>query len=99
MNGCSCLHGELDFSNQTIIIFRIPKQPDAIHCSTTFFYCGIVTIAVDANVRSSKSGSVNAVLVDSKHMPFLEQAMHGDNNNGVGNSARTLLVNGVHDLL
>jgi hypothetical protein len=77
MNGCSCLHGELDFSNQTIIIFRIPKQPDAIHCSTTFFYCGIVTIAVDANVRSSKSGSVNAVLVDSKHMPFLEQAMHG----------------------
>ena len=99
MNECSPLCGELDSSDQIIIIFRIPKQTDAIHCSTTFFYCWIVTIAVDANVWSTKSGSVNAVLDDRKHMPFLEQAMHDVNNNGVGDSARTLLVNGVHVLL
>jgi hypothetical protein len=41
-----------------------------------------------------------AVLVDTpKNISFLEQPMHGINNNGVGNSARTLLVDGVHILL
>jgi hypothetical protein len=46
------------------------------------------------------SGSVNAVLVEiPKNISFLELPMHGINNNGVGDSARTLLVDGVHVLL
>ena len=101
MTGPSCLRVELDFLEQTITLFLIAKGPDAIHCSTTFFYCGFVTIIFHAYKRSTKSGSFCVDYVALGRLPLLslEQAMHGVNSNGVGNLVVTMLVDGVHVLL